>query len=235
MRLNFTNERVLAVLAHPDDEFLCAGTLARAKNDGAAIGICVLCLGDKGQTDPPTENLAEVRSAELQASADLVDAQLLQGGFGDGALFDSSESRSKVIELFRQFRPTLVLAHAPNDYHADHRAVSALAEAASWMSASKGQKTASPALDAAPAIWWLDTVNMLGFTPEWYVDISDHLELKRQMIRCHRSQVARGTSDDFAPLEALMVAQSKARGEQAGVAAAEAFRSHQAWKRMRAW
>jgi LmbE family N-acetylglucosaminyl deacetylase len=113
--------------------------------------------------------------------------------------------------------------------------VSALAEAASWMSASKGQKTASLALDAAPAIWWLDTVNMLGFAPEWYVDISDRLELKRRMIRCHRSQVARGVSDDFAPLEALMVAQSKARGEQAGVAAAEAFRSHQAWKRTRAW
>ena len=50
MKLNFQNERVLAVVAHPDDaELLCAGTLARARNDGAEIGICVLCRGDKGQ------------------------------------------------------------------------------------------------------------------------------------------------------------------------------------------
>ena len=41
MRLNFSDERVLAVVAHPDDaELLCAGTLARARADGAQVGIC---------------------------------------------------------------------------------------------------------------------------------------------------------------------------------------------------
>ena len=39
---NSNNDRVLAVMAHPDDaELLCAGTLARAKADGATIGIVV--------------------------------------------------------------------------------------------------------------------------------------------------------------------------------------------------
>ena len=48
MRLNFSNERVLAVVAHPDDaELLCAGTLALAKADGAPIGIC--CPGQRRQ------------------------------------------------------------------------------------------------------------------------------------------------------------------------------------------
>ena len=32
-----------------------------------------------------------------------------------------------------------------------------------------------------------------------------------------------------------MLRQSQARGAQAGVAAAEAFRTHLAWKRARAW
>src|SRR6476646_5695065 len=54
MKLDFTDERVLAVVAHPDDaELLCAGTLARAKADGAAIAICILCRGDKGLPDQP--------------------------------------------------------------------------------------------------------------------------------------------------------------------------------------
>ena len=42
MRFNFADNRVLAVVAHPDDaELLCAGTLARARDDGAAIGVAV--------------------------------------------------------------------------------------------------------------------------------------------------------------------------------------------------
>ena len=69
MRLDFSNEHVLTVVAHPDDaEYLCAGTLARAKADGAAIGVCVLCQGDKGQPTTPIPNLADVRRAEMAAN-----------------------------------------------------------------------------------------------------------------------------------------------------------------------
>ena len=236
MQLHFNNQHVLAVVAHPDDaESLCAGTLARAKADGAAIGICVLCKGDKGQPDPPIADLADVRHSEMAAAAELLGAELLEGGFGDGELFDGVEQRRTLVELFRQFRPTLVLAHSANDYHSDHRAASVLAEAASWFCASAGQKTASKAMPAPPALWWMDTVNMLGFSPSFYIDVSDYVELKRQMMRCHESQLSRGENADFEPLEELMLRQCAARGAQAGVTAAEAFRTHEAWKRTRAW
>src|SRR5262245_14010998 len=135
MRLDFSGERVLAVVAHPDDaEYLCAGTLARTKADGGAVGISVLCQGDKGQPTPPLENLAAVRCAEMAAAAALLGAELFFGDFPDGALTDGVAERRRLVEIFRRFRPTLVLAHSPNDYHADHRAASALAEAASWFS-----------------------------------------------------------------------------------------------------
>ena len=63
-------------MAHPDDaELLCAGTLARAKADGAAIGIAVLCRGDKGQPDPPIEDLGKVRGGEMRAAAELLGAE----------------------------------------------------------------------------------------------------------------------------------------------------------------
>ena len=236
MRLNFNNERVLAVVAHPDDaELLCAGTLARTKADGATIGICVLCKGDKGQPDPPIGDLADVRRSEMTAASELLRADLFEGGFGDGELFDGVEQRQVLVELFRQFRPTLVLAHSANDYHPDHRAASVLAEAASWFCASAGQKTASEVMPAPPALWWMDTVNMLSFSPSFYIDVSDYVELKRQTIGCHKSQLTRGDNADFAPLEELMLRQCAARGAQAGVTAAEAFRTHEAWKRVRAW
>ncbi|MDP6466878.1 MAG: PIG-L deacetylase family protein [Pirellulaceae bacterium] len=236
MKLDFANERVLAVVAHPDDaELLCAGTLARARADGAVIGIAVLCRGDKGQPDPPIENLGDVRSGEMQAAAELLHAELLEGGFGDGELFDSVESRRTVVELLRQFRATLVLAHSADDYHADHRAASAVSEAASWFCASAGHKTESAPLAQPPALWWMDTVELVGFQPEFYVDVSEFVELKRQMVRCHQSQLARGENAGFSPLEEIMIRQSEARGAQAGAAAAEAFQQASAWKRTGAW
>ncbi len=236
VRLNFKNERVLAVVAHPDDaELLCAGTLARAKADGAVIGVCVLCQGDKGQPDPPIENLSEVRRGEMKESAELLGAELIECGVGDGELFDNVESRKTVVESFRQFRPTLVLAQTANDYHPDHRAASELAEAASWFSASTGHKTDAAPLARPPSIWWMDNIEAIDFTPQFFIDVSEFVDLKRRLIRCHSSQLARGKNADFSPLEEMMIRQCHMRGAQSGVVAAEAFRSHIAWKRARAW
>ena len=236
MKFTFADDRVLAVVAHPDDaELLCAGTLARAHEDGAAIGICVLCQGDKGQPTPPLDDLVEIRRGEMTASSALLGAELLWGGFPDGELFDGWEARKTLIEVFRQFRPSLVLAHSPLDYHPDHQAASALAAAVSWFCASTGQSSISPVLPEPPALWWMDTIEMVGFQPHFYFDISSHVELKCQMMACHRSQLARGQNSDFSPLKELMLRQCQARGAQSGVRAAEAFQTHSTWKRARAY
>ncbi len=236
MRLDFAGERVLAVVAHPDDaELLCAGTLARAKSDGAPVGICVLTRGDKGQPDEPIADLAAVRRQEMAESAELLGAQLYRCGFGDGELFDGPRPRHKLLRAYRAFAPTLVLAHAPEDYHPDHRAAAALAEAVSWFAASRGHATRRPPLVQSPAVWWMDTIAMSDFEPGFFIDISAHTDLKHRMLRCHRSQLQRGGQQAFAPLDDLMRRQYQARGEQAGVSAAEAFRIHRAFRRARAW
>src|SRR6476660_2218582 len=111
MRLNFARERVLAVVAHPDDaELLCAGTLARARADGAAIAVCVLCRGDKGQPAERVADLAAVRRRELAAAAKLLGAELFRGRFNDGELVDGLIERRKLVRIYRTFAPTLVLA-----------------------------------------------------------------------------------------------------------------------------
>lgn len=236
MRLDFAGERILAVVAHPDDaELLCAGTLARARADDAAVGVCVLCQGDKGQPTPPLANLAGVRRAEMAAAAGLLGAELFTGEFPDAGLCDGPEERRRLVELYRRFRPTLVLAHCPDDYHADHRATAALAEAVSWFCASAGHAGDLPPVPEPPALWWMDAVNMTGFEPGFFVDISGYVDLKKRMLACHQSQIRRGQDRDFGPLEELMLRQCQVRGAQAGVAAAEAFRIHPAWKRARAW
>jgi len=239
MKLSFADERVLAVMAHPDDaELLCAGTLARAKADGAAIGIVVMCRGDKGvgsTSNEKAEILGRLRYDEAAAAADVIGATLFWFGAGDGELFDTLESRRKLTEIYRTFRPTLVIAHAAEDYHPDHRSASALAGTATWFAASRGQVTPAPSLDSPPKLWFVDTLNMHDFAPDFFVNVGDQLEIKRRMLACHHSQLERGNDVDFAPLQEVMLRQAAARGAQAGVAAAEAFRWHHAFKRVAAF
>lgn len=236
MKLDFSTERILAVVAHPDDaELLCAGTLARAGKEGAAAGICVLCRGDKGQPEPPIPDLAAVRRGEMAAACALLGAQLFCVGVPDSTLQDDEGARLELTQVFRQFRPTLVLAHSPRDYHPDHRAASALAEAASWFCASRGFQTQSAPLETSPGLWWMDTLGMNAFEPGFYVDISSSVSVKEAMLACHRSQMSRAGDKDFSPLLELMRQQCQVRGQQSGVAAAEAFQAHQAFKRARAW
>jgi LmbE family N-acetylglucosaminyl deacetylase len=142
--------------------------------------------------------------------------------------------RTTLVELIRQFRPTLILGHAPNDYHADHRAASELTDTCSWLCTSRGFVTATPVLKAVPAVWWMDTVGMHGFDPVIYIDISPHMPLKEQMLLCHDSQLRRSGDTTFAPLLDLMRLQARARGMQSGCEYAEVFRPHAAFKRIRA-
>ena len=90
-------------------------------------------------------------------------------------------------------------------------------------------------MDAPPALWFFDTINMSGFAPEFFVDISAHYEIKETMLKCHKTQLARADDGDFSPLTELMQLQYRARGMQSDVYAAEAFRAHKAFKRTRAW
>ncbi|MAG92852.1 MAG: LmbE family protein [Planctomycetaceae bacterium] len=236
MKLDFSSERILAVVAHPDDaELLCAGTLARARAEGADVAICTLCRGDKGLPSGDVDDIGEVRRAEMQEAAELLGATYFPAGFDDGMLVDEPDTRAALNEIYRQFRPTLVLAHAPNDYHADHRAASGLAEAVSWFCASRGHITASAPLDVPPELWWMDTVTGADFEPGFYVDVSKYTDVKEQMLACHASQIARASDGDLGPLCAMMQVQSRMRGLQAGVQAAEAFQIHRAFRRSRAW
>jgi LmbE family N-acetylglucosaminyl deacetylase len=91
--INGLGERRTAAQA----EFFCAGTLARAGCDGAAIGICVLCMGDRGQPAVPIANLTAAWRREMAAAAKLLETVLLRSDFGDGQLFDGKDGEELPI------------------------------------------------------------------------------------------------------------------------------------------
>ncbi|RMG35003.1 MAG: PIG-L family deacetylase [Planctomycetota bacterium] len=238
MRLDFSNERILAVVAHPDDaELLCGGTLARAAAEGAAVGWVVCCRGDKGvpRNGGSEKPLAEVRRKESEAAAAVIGAEVFFLGAPDGELQDTLERRRALTDIFRRFQPTLVLAHSEHDYHPDHRAAAQLVLASSWFAASPAQRTGTAPLRRAPAVWEMDTVAGTGFLPEFAVDITAWMEAKRRMLGSHRSQLQRAHDTDFAPLDVLMERLAASRGQQFDTEWAEAFRWSRVWKRCRAF
>jgi len=73
-------QKVLAVLAHPDDEVMIAGTLAKFKASGAEIHLLYLTHGEDGPTGGLVEQeaLGEVRALELKEVAQILQVDTLE-------------------------------------------------------------------------------------------------------------------------------------------------------------
>lgn len=224
--------RVLAVGAHPDDiEILCAGTLARCHARGDQIILCVATNGDMGSMTHMPPELAEIRRQEAQRSASLLEAEFHWLNFPDEFLYHDHATRMRFIEMIRAARPDIILTHAPDDYHMDHRIVSELVFVSSFISAVPHVETDSAVHAHIAPIYYFDTLAGVNFLPTEYVDISDTLEKKLEMMRCHASQLEwLGKYNGIDILE-FITSVARFRGLQCGVRYAEGFRRADVWPR----
>src|ERR1035437_951585 len=87
-------ERVLVVVAHPDDaEFWAGGTIAGWADAGIEVTYCVLTDGDAGGFDPnvPRSEIPRIRRAEQREAAGRLGVSevrflgLAEGGLGDAS------------------------------------------------------------------------------------------------------------------------------------------------------
>ena len=134
--------RLLAVLAHPDDEtFLCGGTLARYASEGVRVSLVCATLGEAGEINDPSlarrDNMGEVRERELRAACRVLGVRdLVVLGYRDSGMdgaednqhpdafsrADPDEVAVRVAEVMRRLRPQVVLTFDPNGGygHPDH-------------------------------------------------------------------------------------------------------------------
>ncbi|MEA1976557.1 MAG: PIG-L deacetylase family protein [Chloroflexota bacterium] len=129
-----TSNRVLVVLAHPDDpEFYCGGTIARWAASGREITYCLLTRGDKGSDDDSlsTEELAEIREVEQRAAAKALGVhEVMFLKELDGYVLPTLDLRRDIVRVIRQVKPQVVITCDPTNFfpsntyinHADHRA-----------------------------------------------------------------------------------------------------------------
>jgi LmbE family N-acetylglucosaminyl deacetylase len=224
--------RVLAVGAHPDDvEILCAGTLARFKEAGDAVTICIATDGAAGHARIPREELAEIRQHEARESAGLIEAELIWLGFPDEMLFHDQPTRLAFTDAIRAVKPDMIITHDPNDYHPDHRVTSELVRASSFVASVPNVESEHEAHEKVAPLYYMDTLAGRGFHPDEYVDVGPTIEIKREMLSRHASQLEWLADHDGIRIVEFMEKMARARGLQAGVSFAEGFRSEAVWPR----
>lgn len=191
--------KVLAIGAHPDDiEMGCAGALLRHIEAGHDVTMLVMTLGGMG----PQGLTSRVR--EQEAAAAVMGARLLWGPFEDGSIPHGRETVSVVDEIVSQTGADVIYAHAPNDTHQDHVAVSRAALAA-------GRRLARVAFYQSPST--------TSFDPTLFVDVERTLGTKLAALRAHWSQVMQCPMVD---LEAVEVT-ARYWGDRSKISYAEAF------------
>lgn len=118
--------RLLVVVAHPDDEVLgCGATIAEVNSKGGSV--LVLILGDGAMTpDPNQPALVERKQREAAAAlAALGGGELRRGSLPDMqmGLLPPINMTEPIAAAISGFRPDWVLTHHHADLNADHRAV----------------------------------------------------------------------------------------------------------------
>ena len=220
---------ILAVGANPDDvEFLCSGTLARYAKRGDAVSVCFITNGDKGSTTIPPKEMAAIRQKEAEASAKILGAALYPLGLSDGEVAPSVALRERIEKVIRETNADIILTHAPTDYMSDHTCASQLVvDASFWAGASpKSDPSGKAPYAKQPTVYFMDTVCGLRFQPEEYVDITDVMDMKIEMLSQHKSQMDFMKKRDGFDFLDFMITAARYRGYQCGVKYAEGFVQH---------
>lgn len=106
-----SSDRVLAVVAHPDDmEYGASAAVAKWAEDGVDVSYLLLTHGEHGIAGGDPAQVREVRSAEQRRACDIVGAgELEMLDFTDGVLEHTLELRKAIAARIRAVKPTVVL------------------------------------------------------------------------------------------------------------------------------
>ncbi len=222
--------KVLAIGCHPDDiEVACAGTLAKYVKLGHEVTVCHVANGNLGHAIIQPDELREMRREEARKAGSLAGIKVVTCDIGDLCIYDCKEHRDKVVDVIRAEQPDVIITHSPNDYMPDHTAVSKLVFDATFAASVVHYKTSVPGDAALTPLYYMDTLAGVNFLPTEYVDVTDTIDLKLEMLECHESQLKWMRDHDHIDFAEFVKTCARFRGLQCGVDYAEAFTQAYAW------
>ncbi len=195
-------QRILVILAHPDDpEFFCGATLARWAKNGHEIIYFLLTCGDKGRNDNnrhiPGDELCALRHKEERAAAAILGVHEVHFlDKDDGYLIPDLNLRKEVVRAIRQFKPDVLVTCDPQNLfaayglnHPDHRAAGQVVLDAVFPAA--GNELFFPELlkegfqPHSPKEVWASLTNQ----PNVVLDVTATWEIKISALKEHASQI----------------------------------------------
>jgi N-acetylglucosamine malate deacetylase 1 len=215
-------ERIVVLAPHMDDEVIgCGGALCKYVRRGAAVTVVYVTDGRMG-----SKALARASGVQLQQGvAELVatrrrEAELAMQDLGirDGVFLDAEETTLlqhpelvyKLRDILRSRSPDVVYLPHFLEEHPDHRAMTAL-----LAGAVAGTGISGLSFDCCGYEVWTPLF------PNYLVDISDVVELKKQALAHYQSQLA--DTDYIHTAIGLNAYRSSALLETGGHAYAEAY------------
>jgi LmbE family N-acetylglucosaminyl deacetylase len=198
--LNFEEiERVLVVMAHPDDvDFGAAGTVANLTDAGVEVVYCIVTDGQAGGFDhtiPRSEMAAIRREEQTKAGAEVGVTELHFLGHMDGSVVVDIQLRHDISQIIRRVRPQVVITQSPlrnlaSTYgsHPDHLAVGEATMCAVYPDARNpfafaGMPCAELADWAVDEMWIAN-----GPDAADVLDITHQLDRKLAALKAHASQ-----------------------------------------------
>jgi len=193
-------ERVLVVVAHPDDiDFGIAGTAAVLTAAGSQVTYALCTSGEAGiPEDMDRSELAALREREQRAAAAKVgvsDVRFL--GQPDGHLEANLHLRMVISRVIRQVKPTVVITQNPErryerifGSHPDHLACGEATISAIYPDA-RNPHAHVELLAEGHEPWSVDWVWITqGRQPNLAVNITEAMDAKVAALSSHSSQVA---------------------------------------------
>lgn len=193
-------ERLLVVMAHPDDvDFGSAGTIATLTGAGVKVTYCLVTDGNAGGSDRSVSraDVAALRREEQTAAAAVVGVtDLVFLGHPDGRVVADLALRCDISRVIRQVRPKVVMCQSPERNldrifasHPDHLAAGEAAVSAVYPDSRN--PFAFPELLQEGLEPWDVTEIWLSAHPisSDFMDVTEHIDRKFQALRCHVSQL----------------------------------------------
>lgn len=196
-----TPQRILVVLAHPDDpEFFCGATLARWAAAGHQVNYWLLTCGDKGSDNREVtgEQLCGTRHEEQRAASDVLGVKEVHFlDYPDGMLVPDLHLRKDITRIIRRERPDILVTCDPLTLysslgrinHPDHRAAGQATLDAVFPAALNHRyfpELLAEGLEphAVREVWV-----SLSLDPNVRLDVTDYWDTKIRALKEHASQI----------------------------------------------
>lgn len=190
------SRKAMAIACHPDDiEFMMAGTLFMLKEKGYEIHYMNVANGSCGTEQFDYSTIVKMRREEAVAAAKLAGAVFHDSLVNDLEVFYDLDTLRKLAAVVREVSPEIILTHYPFDYMEDHSNTCRLAVSAAFVRGMPNFKTVPerPTVKTPVTIYHamphgLKDPLKKNIEPEFFIDVSTAMEMKKKMLAAHRSQ-----------------------------------------------